>query len=75
MKREMNHSKVHRSQQLAWNVRTGRAMGLIRVHFLDKGAEERDWEEQGALTLAMTRTVHLITQEPLDRGSCSSPHC
>ena len=24
-------------------------MGLIRVHFLDKGAEERGWEEQGPL--------------------------
>lgn len=51
-------------------------MGLIRVHFLDKGAEERERVGgAGALTLAMTRTVHLITQEPLDRGSCSSPHC
>lgn len=27
----------------------GGTMGLIRVHFLDKGAEERGWEEQGPL--------------------------
>lgn len=38
-------------------------MELIKVHFLDKGTEER--EEQGPLCRSLLEPVHPITQKPV----------